>query len=53
MNVVKARAVKSVEEATRSIPVIDFGPVFRGEAGSVKRSADHVEGGLGLGLALV
>ena len=31
MNIFKAMAVRSVEEATRAIPVIDFGPAFRGE----------------------
>ena len=29
MNIFKASAVRSVEEATRAIPVIDFGPAFR------------------------
>jgi len=29
MNVLKSMAVKNVEEATRAIPVIDFGPAFQ------------------------
>lgn len=32
MNIFKAMAVRSVEEATRAISVIDFGPAFRGES---------------------
>ena len=35
MNIFKAVAVRSVEEATRAIPVIDFGPVFRNETGAL------------------
>jgi isopenicillin N synthase-like dioxygenase len=31
MNIFKAMAVRSVEEATRSIPVIDFSRAFRGD----------------------
>src|SRR5438132_13688621 len=33
MNIFKAMAVKDVAEVTRTIPVIDFGPAFRGEPG--------------------
>ena len=29
MNILKALAVKDIEEATRAIPVIDFSPAFR------------------------
>src|SRR6476661_1398872 len=29
MNIFRAAAVRSLEEATRAIPVIDFGPAFR------------------------
>jgi isopenicillin N synthase-like dioxygenase len=32
VNIFQAAAVRSVEEATRAIPVIDFGPAFRGES---------------------
>lgn len=42
MNVFKAMAVKSVVEATRAIPVIDFGPAFRGEAGALETVAAQV-----------
>ncbi|HYC48182.1 MAG TPA: 2-oxoglutarate and iron-dependent oxygenase domain-containing protein [Burkholderiales bacterium] len=42
MNIFKAMAVRSVEEATRSIPVIDFGPAFRGEPGGLDAVAAHV-----------
>jgi len=35
MNIFKAMAVTSVAEATRAIPVIDFGPAFRREAGGL------------------
>ena len=35
MNIFKAMAVRSVEEATRAIPVIDFGPAFRREPGGL------------------
>jgi len=31
MNIFKAIAVKDVEAVTKTIPVIDFGPAFRGE----------------------
>src|SRR5688572_14891506 len=39
MNIFKAMAVRSVEEATRAIPVIDFGPAFRGETGALDAAA--------------
>ncbi len=49
MNIFKAMAVKNLEEATRAIPVIDFGPVFRdgapeldGVAGQVRRACEAV-----------
>ena len=49
MNIFKAMAVRSVEEATRSIPVIDFGPAFRGDPGAldavavqVRHACEHV-----------
>ena len=35
MNIFKAMAVTSVAEATRAIPVIDFGPAFRREPGGL------------------
>jgi isopenicillin N synthase-like dioxygenase len=42
MNIFKAMAVKSFEEATRAIPVIDFGPAFRGEPGALDAVAIKV-----------
>ena len=42
MNILKAMAVKDVEAATRTIPVIDFGPAFRGEPGGLERVAAQV-----------
>jgi isopenicillin N synthase-like dioxygenase len=42
MNIFKAMAVRSVEEATREIPVIDFGPAFRGEPGGLDTVASDV-----------
>ena len=42
MNIFKAMAVRSVEEATRAIPVIDFGPAFRGETGGLDAAASKV-----------
>jgi len=49
MNILKALAVKDIEEATRAIPVVDFGPAFRGEpgglegvAGQVRRASEEV-----------
>src|SRR5690348_9085350 len=42
MNIFKAMAVRSVEEATRAIPVIDFGPAFRREAGGLETVAVQV-----------
>ena len=39
MNIFKAMAVKSLEEATRAIPVIDAGPAFRGEPGGLDAAA--------------
>ena len=35
MNIFKAAAVRSIDEATRAIPLIDFGPAFRGETGGL------------------
>src|SRR5688572_4811978 len=42
MNIFKAMAVKSLEEATREIPVIDFGPAFRNEPGALDAAAAKV-----------
>lgn len=49
MNIFKAMAVAELDEATRSIPVIDFGPAFRGEpsglaavAWQVREASEHV-----------
>ena len=42
MNIFKARAVRSVEEATRAIPVIDVGPAFRSEPGGLEAVARDV-----------
>jgi len=42
MSIFKTMAVKSVEEATRSIPVIDFGPAFQGEPGGLGAVASQV-----------
>jgi isopenicillin N synthase-like dioxygenase len=42
MNVFKAMAVKDVAEATKTIPVIDFGPAFRGEPGGLDAVAAQV-----------
>ncbi len=42
MNIFKAMAVKDVAEATRTIPVIDFGPAFRGEPGGLEAVAARV-----------
>jgi isopenicillin N synthase-like dioxygenase len=39
LNIFKAMAVKSLEEATRAIPVIDAGPAFRGEPGRLDAAA--------------
>jgi isopenicillin N synthase-like dioxygenase len=39
LNIFKAMAVKSLEEATRAIPVIDAGPAFRGEPGGLAAAA--------------
>ena len=35
MNIFKTSPVMNLEEATRAIPVIDFGPAFRGEPGGL------------------
>jgi isopenicillin N synthase-like dioxygenase len=42
MNILKAMAVKDVGEATRAIPLIDFGPAFRGEPGGLGAVAQRV-----------
>ncbi len=42
MNIFKARAVKDLDEVTRTIPVIDVGPAFRGEPGGLERAAAEV-----------
>src|SRR5262249_24177562 len=42
MNILKALAAKDVEEATKAIPVIDFGSAFRGEPGGQEAVASQV-----------
>jgi isopenicillin N synthase-like dioxygenase len=42
MNLFKARAVKDANAAARAIPVIDFGPAFRGDAGGLATVAEQV-----------
>ena len=42
MNIFKAMAARSVEEVTRSIPVIDFAPAFKGEPGALDAVAAQV-----------
>jgi len=42
MNIFKALAVKDPEAVTRAIPVIDFGPAFRGEPGGLEAVARQV-----------
>ena len=42
MNIFKAMAVKSIEEATQTIPVVDFSPVFSGKPGAVESVARQV-----------
>lgn len=42
MNIFKSMAAKSVEEATRAIPVIDFAPAFRSEPGALDAVAAKV-----------
>jgi len=42
MNILKALAVKDIGEATRAIPVIDFGPAFRGKPGGLEAVAQEV-----------
>jgi isopenicillin N synthase-like dioxygenase len=42
MNIFKAMAVKDLAEATKAIPVIDFGPAFRGEPGGLEAVAGQV-----------
>jgi isopenicillin N synthase-like dioxygenase len=42
MNIFRAQAVRDVAEATRAIPVIDFGPAFRGEPGGLEAVAARV-----------
>src|SRR5437016_5485424 len=42
MNIFKAMAVRSVEEATQAIPVINFGPAFRRESGGLDAVAWEV-----------
>ena len=42
MNIFKASAVRSVEEATRAIPVIDFGPAFHDERDGLAAIASAV-----------
>lgn len=42
MNIFKAVTARSVEEATRAIPVIDFGPAFRSERDALDTVATQV-----------
>src|SRR5215469_15083313 len=42
MNIFKAMAVKDLDDVTRTIPVIDFGPAFRGEPGGLASVAGQV-----------
>src|SRR6266850_3786332 len=42
MNIFRAMAVKDVAEVTRTIPVIDVGPAFRGEPGGLEAVAAQV-----------
>ena len=42
MNIFKAAAVRSIDEATRAIPVVDFRPAFRGAAGGLETVAATV-----------
>jgi isopenicillin N synthase-like dioxygenase len=42
MSIFKTMAVKDVEEATKAIPVIDFGPAFRREPGGLEAVARQV-----------
>jgi isopenicillin N synthase-like dioxygenase len=42
MNILKAMAVKDIDEATRAIPVIDFEPAFRSEPGGLEPVARQV-----------
>jgi len=42
MNIFKAMAVANPEEASRAIPVIDFGPAFRSEPGGLPAVARQV-----------
>ena len=42
MNIFRAMAVKDLDEATRTIPVIDFAPAFHGEPGGLDAVAAQV-----------
>jgi isopenicillin N synthase-like dioxygenase len=42
VNIFKSMAVRDLDEATKAIPVIDFGPAFRGEAGGLAAVAAQV-----------
>src|SRR5262245_21336161 len=42
MNIFKAMAVKSIDEATAAIPVIDFAPAFSRKPGAIDRVAREV-----------
>src|SRR5437867_3482631 len=42
MNIFKTMAVANLEEASRAIPVIDFGPALRRESGGLERVAREV-----------
>jgi len=42
MNIFKTMAVKNVDEVARAIPVIDFGPAFRHDAGGLEAVSTEV-----------
>ncbi len=42
MNIFKAMAVANLEEASKAIPVIDFGPAFRAQSGGLESVAREV-----------
>ena len=45
MNIFKSMAVKDLEEVTRAIPVIDFGPAFRGDPGGLGNHSRRLAAG--------
>ncbi len=42
MHLFKQHAVRDVEEVSRLIPIIDFGPYFAGESGALERLAEQL-----------